>query len=133
MAEASLLPNGTVLVTGGFGFPADGDLAATERWDPASGSFSPGQPMNHARQAHTATLLPDGRVLVIGGGANTEALDSAEIGDPGSGTFSQTQPLTAARAWHTATLLPDGRVLVVGGGDVDSGEGALASAELWVP
>ena len=89
--------------------------------------------MDHARQSHTATVLPDGRVLVVGGGADGGPLDSAEMRDPVSGTFSPTAPLAAARAWHTATLLPDGRVLVVGGGDVDSDVGALASAELWVP
>ena len=84
-------------------------------------------------RAHTATVLPDGRVLVAGGGAYPEPLDSAELRDPVSGTFSPAAPLATARAWHTATLLPDGRVLVAGGGDVDGREGALASAELWAP
>jgi hypothetical protein len=78
-----------------------------------------GARMNQARAGHTATLLPDGRVLVVGGITdgrvpNTETR-IAELYDPQSRTWRMTQPLVTARWLHTATLLPDGRVLVAGG------------------
>lgn len=63
----------------------------------------------------------------------TGATLAAEEEPPATGAVGAAGTLADARTWHTATLLPDGRVLVVGRGDADSGEGALASAELWVP
>src|SRR5436190_4185354 len=77
-----------------------------------------------ARFHHTATLLPDGRVLVAGGEDRLYALASAELYDPATGTWSDTGSLNTARDSHTATLLPNGMVLVVGGrdGKPDSGE-----------
>jgi len=76
------------------------------------GTFSRTGSMTVARYGHTATLLPDGRVLIAGGG-------DADIYDPQAGTFSRTGSMTVARYGHTATLLPDGRVLIAGGGDAD--------------
>src|SRR6184192_2743384 len=82
-----------------------------------------------ARFHHTATLLPDGRVLVAGGEDRLYALASAELYDPATGTWSDTGSLNTARDSHTATLLPNGMVLVVGGGPGS----ANASAELYDP
>jgi hypothetical protein len=65
-----------------------------------------------ARFHHTATLLPDGRVLVAGGEDQKNALASAELYDPATGTWSVTGSLNTARDSHTATLLPNGMVLV---------------------
>jgi hypothetical protein len=70
-------------------------------------------PMHAARMSHTATLLIDGRVLVVGGGEDVEA--SAETYDPQTGSWSVVAPLHHNRFGHTATRLLDGRVLVVGG------------------
>lgn len=72
--------------------------------------------MGNSRAAHSATLLNDGRVLIVGGmGPNETRLDSAEVFDGSTMTFTSTGSLGTARASHTATLLPDGRVLIAGG------------------
>lgn len=73
--------------------------------------------MFDARTEHTATLLPNGRVLMIGGSdADPAAQVFTEEYDPAAGTFTLTL-LVAARQQHTATLLLDGRVLLAGGND----------------
>jgi N-acetylneuraminic acid mutarotase len=68
-----------------------------------------------ARAGHTATLLPSGKVLVVGGNDGYGAVTSAELYDPSAGTWSATGSLAEPRDGHTATLLPSGKVLVVGG------------------
>lgn len=96
--------------------------------------------MNVARAGHTATLLDDGRVLVIGGETlSTGAmLDSVEVYDPVTDTWAELAPLPEPRHNHTATLLSDGLVLLVGGGQsnaigVPSGLGVVADALLYDP
>jgi large repetitive protein len=132
-STATALYDGRVLVVGGFGgqyaYPSSA-IASAETWDPATESFAAAGSMSERRVGHTATLLADRRVLVVGGSGSESAGGSAELWDPASGVFSQLPPLTHARAGHTATLLPDGRVLVVGGADL---AGPLASAEVWDP
>ena len=96
-----------------------------------SGTWTETGDLITARWDHTATLLPDGMVLVAGGGANVTALASAELYDAASGTWTETGDLANARQSHTATLLPNGQVLVAGG--QDSFDTALASAELYDP
>ncbi len=89
--------------------------------------------MTAARSWDTATLLPDGRVLIAGGVStdpDLEALSSAELYDPATGKFSPTGSMATAREHRTATLLSDGRVLIAGGYD---GSVSLASAELYDP
>src|SRR6266550_4267395 len=96
--------------------------------EPASGTWTVTGSLNTARYLHTATLLPNGMVLVAGGlDSNLNALDSAELYDPASGSWTVTGSLNTARYYHTATLLPNGMVLVAGG------ENALPSAELYDP
>ncbi len=82
------------------------------------------------RYGHTATLLANGKVLVVGGATNGSILDSAELYDPATGTWSVTGRLNAAHADHTATLLPNGQVLVVGGVNIVN---VLDNAELYDP
>ena len=82
------------------------------------------------RAWHTATLLPNGKVLVAGGYNNSGALTSAELYDPATGIWSATGNMGVARDHHAATLLPNGKVLVTGGWD--DGD-PLASAELYDP
>src|SRR5438067_1365513 len=67
-----------------------------------------------ARYLHTATLLPNGKVLVAAGFGTSGALASAELYDPATGTWTATGSLGTARYYHTATLLPNGKVLVTG-------------------
>ena len=81
------------------------------------------------RAAHTATLLPDGKVLVAGGFTGGGSLASAEVFDPATSTFASAGNMNASRAGHTATLLPNGKVLIAGGYNGSY----LASAELYDP
>ncbi len=94
------------------------------------GTFTPTTgDMTAARYGHTATLLPNGTVLVAGGFNGSVNLATAEVYDPASGTFTATGTMSATRYGHTATLLPNGKVLVAGG----SSGSPLASAELYDP
>jgi N-acetylneuraminic acid mutarotase len=137
---ATLLPSGKVLVAGGLvlPFPAP-SLASTELYDPATNTWSPAAPMIESRTRQTATLLRDGRVLVVGGltvtlqdgGLFPSQATSAEIYDPKADRWSTTAPMGFYRLDQTATLLPDGRVLVAGG--QDSGVAIYNSTEIYDP
>ena len=83
------------------------------------------------RREHTATLLPNGQVLVAGGlgGSPGHAIAKAELYDPASGTWTATAPLKPARSGHTATLLRNGRVPVSGGSSNDGTP--LSRADLY--
>jgi len=119
----TVLPNGKVLAAGGFhGHPSTSPniLASAELFDPATGTWSPTGSMNTSRCNHNALLLPDGRVLVMGGATELPVIDSlvigsAEIYDPASGTWTAVAPMIHARASFPAVLLADGKVLVISG------------------
>jgi hypothetical protein len=113
LALRSLSP----VTTGSTSGPAAGPIGTFH----ATGSMMAG------RQAHGAALLPDGRVLLVGGtgGNGTQLLTTAEIYDPASGTFSQTGSMTTAAWGQTAAVLQDGRVLVTCG--------SVADAEIYDP
>ena len=131
------LQDGRVLVAGGaWTAPGSGDtsVATAELFDPRAGTFTRTGDMTTRRSNHTAILLADGRVLVIGGRRRATArpaLFSAEIYDPSTGQWSQVGSMNVRRAIFTATLLRDGRVLVAFGWDEEGND--LASAEVFDP
>ena len=123
--EATLLPDGTVVVAGGT-FSTD----PADVYQPATRSFTAVGPMVQFRGRHRGIFLSNpawgslqGKVLEIGGditggtvfGGAQQALDSVELYDPASGHFSFFGTMTVARQNHTTTLLNDGRILIAGG------------------
>ena len=114
---ATLLPNGKVLVAGGKSIHNGSYVYLTdaELYDPSSDTWSVTNAMSQARAYHTATLLPNGKVLTAGGEGGAGAVSSAEVYDPASGIWSATGAMNQAHEYHTATLLTDGRVFVTGG------------------
>jgi hypothetical protein len=114
---STALPDGGVLVTGGFGY--SGELAEAERWNPATMAWSPAGLMADGRATHAAVALPGGRVLVMGGvGTYGTFLSSCEVYDPYSGpngSWSSAAPMTYRRQYVTAVALDSGKVLVAGG------------------
>ena len=123
---ATLLPGGEVLVTGGLselegpGSP----IGAAELWDSSTGTFS-ASGTSDVVGVHSATLLPDGSVLLIGNDATDRTV--AQVWGSVERGFGPPTPLAQGRFGHSASLLSDGRVLVVGGGWSPT----LGTAEIW--
>jgi len=133
-ATTSLM-DGTVLFTGGNDDDTCGGFATAEVFDPSTKTFSFARLMNSNRDAHSATLLNDGTVLVAGGGVGwcfAPTKDSAEIYVPGKRSFVPAGRMTVPRSGHSATLLKDGTVLIAGGFSYWPYT-ELRSAELYVP
>ena len=130
-AAATQPTDGRVLIVGGDqGYTGRyaSILASAELFDPFSGRFNFTGSMNGARSHFNATLLKDGRVLVVGGvnlAGLAAPLATAELYDSNIGTWSKTGSMAVGRSDFTATRLDDGRILVAGGGD--------SSAELYDP
>jgi hypothetical protein len=98
---------------------------------PSLGSVVSAAPMLEPRSGHSATLLPDGKVLVTGGMRhNQDFYKSAELYDPATGQFQRTGDMSIARVGHAAVLLGSGKVLVAGGW---VGGGGTDSAEIYDP
>ncbi|CAF3884790.1 unnamed protein product, partial [Didymodactylos carnosus] len=108
--------NGKVLVAGGSDILDD--LNTTELYDPSTGIWTTTGSMNSVRQAHTASVLTNGKVLVAGGAAATlDNLNTAELYDPSTGIWTTTGSMNIIRFYHTASVLTNGKVLVAGGSE----------------
>lgn len=133
--NATVLPNGKVLVVGGT--DANGNFVTTaELFDPVSGTSSftgsPGFPRDNA----VTTLLSTHKVLRAGGldKSSGAATNVAEVYDPTSGQWSQVAPMSTPRQNARLFNLPDGTVLVYGGeGGTGTSPSLLKAAEVYDP
>ncbi|WP_165956411.1 Kelch repeat-containing protein [Kribbella antibiotica] len=120
---ATLLADGRVLVAGGGrvrGTDSGRTLATAELYDPATGLWTATETMTDARVDSQSVLLPDGRVLLVGGTVETghgtfAHLAFCELFDPILEKWTTTGSMSVPRNNHQATLLPGGDVLVTGG------------------
>jgi large repetitive protein len=128
---ATLLNNGQVLIVGGSyrGSFIQYGLTSAELYNPVTGKFTKTGSLNTGRYSHSATLLGNGKVLIVGGLNNSTELSSAELYDPTTGTFTVTGSLPCA-CYFTATALPNGKALFTGGAD---GTNALTTSLLYDP
>lgn len=124
---ATLLMDGSVLVTGGTG-QTNQPVAAVERW--FGNAFSLAGALSHPRRNHFATLLPTGQVL-IAGGLDSQAIAPTELYTPGYG-FKDIGNMVTPRFYAAAASLPNGQVLYVGGYDA-SFLNQVASTEIYDP
>jgi uncharacterized repeat protein (TIGR03803 family) len=128
---ATLLNDGTVLIAGGIIHNVSGNFEDTnecEIYDPVAGSPSATASMNDNRHSHQATLLPNGQVLLSGGGGDS----TSETFDPGSGSWINFVSMKEERIVHIAVLLTNGQVLAAGGFDDNQGIDT-ATSELYDP
>jgi N-acetylneuraminic acid mutarotase len=130
---STLLPNGKVLVVGGYksDYPNSYVYRSAEIYSPTRRAWSYTGNMENYRYLHTATLLSNGKVLVAGGLCNGNYIRTAEIYDPATGTWRSVASMNTPRQSHQATLLPNGKVIVTGG--LSSSSTCTSSAELYDP
>lgn len=121
---ATLLPNGKVLLLEylDYGSPTYYSTGFAELYDPEADAVSQTGPMKYESAVYeqTATLLPNGKVLLAGGHygwyyKDSDIVADAEIYDPATGEFTGTRAMATPRSYHKSTLLRDGTVLVAGG------------------
>ena len=115
--HTATLVNGKVMVTGGcVSNGCTSVTGVTEIYNPATNTWTTGShSLNTARAYQTATLLGNGKVLVVSG-SNGAALQSSELYDPNATTWTNGPNTSIQRLHHSATLLANGKVLVAGGG-----------------
>jgi hypothetical protein len=133
---ASRLPDGRVLVAGGWGTGgvlSTTELSAADIFVPGAGAFRAVGAMRVPRGAHSAAHLKDGRVLVVGGLSRGRVVATTEIFDPRTGRFTKGPRMSTPRYKAAALTLRDGRVIVVGGAADADGYRPLATTELFDP
>ena len=131
---ATVMPDGSVMLLGGLGDPLH--TSPQEPLDSAESLTGvdnfPLNPMAYPRAKHSATLLPDGSVLAIGGqGRITTTLSAVELWSSLSRTWETRAPMLEPRYAHTANLLLDGRIVVAGG--IGAQGEALNTTEFYDP
>jgi N-acetylneuraminic acid mutarotase len=129
---ATVMSDGRVLVAGG---ESDGSsrIGSADIFDPQSNKWTTTGSMAQPRSGAMSALLPDGRVIVVGGlGANT-ILASAEIYDPQTGTWSSGPSMTTPRVSGAIVTLPSHKIMVAGGADSTSTEVLDPSTMTWSP
>src|SRR5207244_3165393 len=125
--SATLLPDGKVLVAGGYSLSSSGQSIpanTVEVFDPATGKSTTAGTMSEGRVFHVAEALADGRVLLAGGAVGADfdhSTASADLFDPKSSKITPTAPLTESRSQSASARLLDGRVLIVGGARITNG------------
>ncbi len=115
---------------GGFSTSQAGALTSSELYDPATGNWTGLVRTCYGHDNHSATLLPNGRVLVAGGGGRLGGISGVELYHPEINTWRALGSMLYAHWLHTATLLVDGRVLVAGG--VRGTNSVYPTSELYV-
>ena len=105
--------------------PAVGPPGPSPSASASSVAWSKTADMAEARTDFAATLLPDGRVFVVGGRSPGRTIATAEIFDPSTGTWSSAGTMSRSRNFPTATVLADGKVLVLGGTDSSMAGGTV--------
>jgi hypothetical protein len=134
--SATVLADGIHVLVAGGGVDVNGQwftYPSADILDTTTGKWSKAKKMHHDRRAHTATLLPDGRVLVAGGttgGKNDGTqggtqLATSEIYDPFTNLWDAPVQLITPRTFHTAALVPSGAVLLFGGLDATGSASSL--------
>lgn len=129
----TFLADGRVLVAGGYTPNADPYQVyanSAELYDPVPNTWTSTGSMQTRRVVHTATLLPDGRVLIAGGANYAEYVGTAEIFSPTTGTWTSAGAMSDRRYGAAAVTRPDGTVLVIGGANFF---GRLATTAIFNP
>src|SRR5208282_4761302 len=123
----------TVLVAGGSDLADEETLDSAEIYNPATGTFTLlSNTLNTARVGHTATLLNNGQVLIVGGyDPDSGLIADAELYDPPTQTFIDLGDANAPRYAHTATMLQSGQVLIAGGDTDPIPSAAFNTAEIF--
>ena len=123
-----VLPGGGVTVLGGHTEAGRRPTASVELLRDGERAWSDGGRLLHRRAGHTATLLDDGRVLIVGGYDGRWPVAEAELWDPDSGVSLAVGRMAVPRFNHRAVRLGDGSVAVFGGAtEVD----AFSEIEIW--
>jgi len=124
---ATLLQDGTVLVTGGLD-DSGTRLTSMEVYNPTSNTWTTKSAvLPVAVTRHQATLLANGSVLITGGQTPVGPTNSLVVYNPNTDTITTTGTMVAVRRSHKQVLLPNGNVFIVGG----SNGSDLATTEIW--
>ena len=128
---ATTLKSGLVLITGG---EAD-EIVPGELYDPKTRTFSVTGACKEEHYGQSASLLQNGRVLIVGGDRPLQSASAtSELFDPATGKCTPTGSLNDGRSWASAVTLNDGRVLLAGGMVHGIAPGAISDAvELYDP